>query len=274
MIIGTFQIHNREALRAEQALLPFARYVSRVLTSSGVVREISLAQRPPRDGWIVFQGEGERGFAVRGDDLTASLSPLQRSLERVRRAQAIVQGFGGPRAFPFTLSLRPEPPESWRVCKVVGVVSTVWCSSSLPVLEPPARSVEEVWNPVARTKLYGMLDNVGGIAPGERVVIEELRVEVPELGIVGRCYVRGGAMTIEVLEKENAFEQRVPGVRLDLGEIEVRVTDLVGLRPGAVLDLGSASLERCYMRLGSTILAEGRFERSEGKLTLTIESVV
>lgn len=274
MIAPPFQIHNRDSLRAEQALLPFARYLSRVLTSSGVIREVSLEAQAPRDGWIVFQGEDERGFAVRCEDPVASLSPLQRSLDRVRRAQAVVKGLGGPRAFPFTLSSRPEPPESWRVCKVVGVVSTVWCGSSLPVLEPPARSVEEIWNPVARTKLYAMLVNGGDVARGERVLIQELLVELPELGIVGHCYVRGGSMTIEVEEQGGAFEQRVPGVRLDLGEIEVRLSDLVGLRPGAVLDLGGASLERCYMRLGSTILAEGRFESSEGKLTLTIESVV
>jgi hypothetical protein len=41
-----------------------------------------------------------------------------------------------------------------------------------------------------------------------------------------------------------------------------------------VLNLGSANLERCYVRLGSTILAEGRIISSEGQVTLTIESVV
>ena len=274
MIVRAFQIQNREALRAEQTLLPFARYISRVLSSSGVIREISLETRPPKDGWIVFQGEGERGFGVRCDDRQAPLSPLQRSLDRVRCAQAIVRGFGGPRAFPFTLSLRAEPPESWRVCKVVGVVSTVWCSSSFPALEPPARTVDEVWNPVVRVNLRGFLADVSAIAPGERVIVEGLFVELPDLGIVGRCYWRGGDMTIEVAEDESALERRVPGVRLDLGEIEVRLSDLVGLRPGAVLNLGSANLERCYVRLGSTILAEGRIISNEGQVTLTIESVV
>jgi hypothetical protein len=118
------------------------------------------------------------------------------------------------------------------------------------------------------------LADVSAIAPGERVMVEGLFVELPDLGIVGRCYWRGGDMTIEVAEDESAFERRVPGVRLDLGEIEVRLSDLVGLRPGAVLNLGSANLERCYVRLGSTILAEGRIISNEGQVTLTIESVV
>jgi flagellar motor switch/type III secretory pathway protein FliN len=81
-------------------------------------------------------------------------------------------------------------------------------------------------------------------------------------------------MMIEVEERSDVLEQHVPGVRLDLGEIEVRLSDLVALRPGAVLDLGGASLEQCYVRVGSTILAKGRFATCDGKLTLTIESVV
>jgi flagellar motor switch protein FliM len=81
-------------------------------------------------------------------------------------------------------------------------------------------------------------------------------------------------MSMKVEEANGALEQSVPGVRLDLGEVEVRLSDIVSLRPGTVLDLGGAKLERCYVRIGSTVLAEGRFDTHEGKLTLTIESVV
>lgn len=269
-----FQIHNREALRAEHSLLPFACYISRVLTSSGVVRDQMHETSPPHDGWIIFQGDGERGFGVRCDHESAALSPLQRALELVRCAHLLVKGFGGPRAFPFTLSLRSEPPESWRVCKVVGVVGTVWCGSSIPVLNPPARTMGMERELKARTRVVAHLPFLGEVAVGTTLEIEELAVWLPEIGIVGRCFYSGGDMTLNVEERSDVREQQVPGVRLDLGEIEVRLSDLVALRPGAVLDLGEASLERCYVRLGSTILAEGRFTSCDGKVTLTIESVV
>ncbi len=269
-----FQIHNREALRMEQAILPFARYVSQVLTSSGVVRDLTHETRFPHDGWVIFQGEGERGFGIRCDHESASFSPLQRALELVRCAHLMVKGFGGARAFPFTFSLRSRPPDSWRVCKVVGVVSTVWCSSSMPVLEPPARTIGEPRDPMVRTGLLGYLPSVGEATVGARLAVDEFAVWLPEVGIVGRCYSNGGDMTVEVEEVRDVLERHVPGVRIDLGEIEVRLSDLVALRPGAVLDLGEARLERCSMRLGSTILAEGRFTTCDGRLTLTIESVI
>ncbi len=81
-------------------------------------------------------------------------------------------------------------------------------------------------------------------------------------------------MSIEVESVNETYEQQVPGVRLDLGEIEVRLSDLVSLRPGIVVNLGEVSLERCYLRLGATILAEGRFSSKEGELLLRIDSVL
>ncbi len=269
-----FLIHNREALRAECALQPFARYISGLLTSSRVIRELVYDAPPPRHGWVVFQGEGERGFGVAFDEAQAPLSTLQRSLNLVRCAHAVVKGFGGPRSFPLSLSLRSEPPESWRVCKVVGVVGTVWCGSSIPVLEPPERAVGEARNPRVRTRLLALLASLSEVAIGARFEVETFLVQLPEIDIVGRGYVKGGTMTMEVEEPKDVLEQHVPGVRLDLGEIEVLLSDLVSLRPGAVVDLGGASLERCYLRVGSTILAEGRFATRDGKLTLAIESVV
>lgn len=81
-------------------------------------------------------------------------------------------------------------------------------------------------------------------------------------------------MTIEVSSPSEIEERSVPGVRLDLGEIEVRLSDIVGLRPGAVINLGEVTLEKCFVRLGATVLAEGRFASHEGQLLLTIQSVL
>ncbi|MEN9846602.1 MAG: Type flagellar switch regulator (C-ring) FliN C-term [Pseudomonadota bacterium] len=269
-----FHIHNRESLQGERSLLPLARYLSRLLTSSGFVKEISLEANPPEYGWLIFVGEGERGFGVRYEDGTSSRSPLQRSLDLVKQASAVVRGFGGTRAFPFTLSLRATPPESWRVCKVMGVVSAVWCGSSLPVLDPPTRALEEPRDPITRIRLFGFLSTIGKGTEGERIPVEDVVLELPEVGIVGRGCVRGGHMTMEIVERGDLLEQRIPGVRLDLGEIEMRLSDLVSLRPGSVLDLGSSIPERCALRIGSTTLAQGRFTMSDGKFTLTVEAVV
>lgn len=270
-----FSLHNRDSLRAEQRLAFLARHLSETVTTSSTIRRLSHETDPPKEGWIIFAGEDGRGFGLRPEYESASYSSLQRSLEVVRGAQTVVKGFGGVSDFPFTFSLSDSPPDSWRVCKVEGVVSTVWCGASLPVIDIPTRGMRSVdWEPSARLRLFGALPAAEVNGVGSALVMNEIPVRMPEVGIIGRLVISEGGIEMRVEERhDDVAEQPVPGVRLDLGEIEVRLSDLVGLRPGAVLDLGHATLERCYLRLGATVLAEGRFSTHEGRLVLTIESV-
>lgn len=270
-----FSLHNRDSLRADRDLALLARHLSEVATTSSTIRRLSHETDPPKEGWIIFAGEDGRGFGIRPEYGSASYSSLQRALEIVRSAQTVVKGFGGVSAFPFTFSLSTSPPDSWRVCKVEGVVGTVWCGASLPVLYLPKRRGRDVdRDPTIRLRLFGALSAAEVNGVGGAQVMNELSVQMPEIGILGRLVVSEGGIEMRVDEQhDDGAEQTVPGVRLDLGELEMRLSDLVGLRPGAVLDLGQATLERCYLRLGTTVLAEGRFSTDAGRLILTIETV-
>lgn len=280
-----FSLHNRDSLRADRGLAFLARHLSETVTTSSTIRRLSHETDPPKEGWILFSSEDGRGFGLRPEYESASYSSLQRSLEVVRSAQTVVKGFGGASDFPFTFSLSASPPDSWRVCKVEGVVGTVWCAASLPVLALPTRGGRGVdRDPTIRLRLFGALVAAAVGEVGDAHVINELSVQMPEVGIIGRLVVSEGGIEMRVEDRQDedkhdedkhddVAEQPVPGVRLDLGEIEVRLSDLVGLRPGAVLDLGHSTLERCYLRLGATVLAEGRFSTDGGRLVLTIESV-
>ncbi len=270
-----FSLHNRDSLRADRELALLARHLSQAVTTSSAIRRVSHETDSPKEGWIIFADEDGRGFGLRPEYETAPCSSLQRSLEVVRSAQTVVKGFGGASDFPFTFSLSASPPDSWRVCKVEGVVSTVWCGASLPVIDITKRRERGIdRDPIIRLRLFGALPAAEVDGVGSAHVMNELRVQMPEVGIIGRLLVSEGGIEMRVEEQhDDVAEQPVPGVRLDLGEIEVRLSDLVGLRPGAVLDLGHATLERCYLRLGATVLAEGRFSTDTGRLVLTIESV-
>lgn len=270
-----FFVHNRDSLRADRELSLLAQHLSEAVSASSTIRRLSHETDPPKEGWIIFAGEDGRGFGLRPEYGSASYSSLQRALEIVRTAQTVVKEFGGMSAFPLTFSLSTSPPDSWRVCKVEGVVGTVWCAASLPVVVQPrrwGRSVDR--DPAIRLRLFGALSAADVCEVRDAHVMNEIPVQMPEVGIIGRLVVSEGGIEMRVEEQQDdRAEQPVPGVRLDLGEIEVRLSDLVGLRAGAVLDLGQATLQRCYLRLGATVLAEGRFSTDEGRLTLTIETV-
>ena len=49
-------------------------------------------------------------------------------------------------------------------------------------------------------------------------------------------------------------------VRLDLGEIEISVRELLELRPGSVLNLGAKPPLPCALLVGTTSLAQGVIE--------------
>lgn len=270
-----FTICNRESLLIDRELLPLAQHLMCMITTSGFVRRFTSSESVTSEGhWIVFRGDADQGFGVKMDNATSSASPLQRTLEHLRTIHTIVQSLGGARSFPFELSLENSPPVQWRIAKVDGLLGGLWCAASVPVTALPVRCVESPRDPRVRVRMFGGVKGIETVEMGVSVVCAELDVWMPEIGIRAHGLCRGGVMTIEVDESGAIEEQQIPGVRLDLGEIEMKLSDLVGLRPGAVLNLGEVVLERCFIRLGATVLAEGRFATSEGKLMLTIDSVV
>ena len=270
-----FIIHNRELLLIDREMLPLAQHLTRMITTSGVIRRFTSYQPITSEGdWIVFRGSGDQGFGVKMDSAARPVSTLQRTLDHVRTVHTIVKSLGGPRSFPFELTLESSPPVHWRTCKVDGLLGGLWCAASVPVAALPLRCVEPQRDPLVRLRIFGAVKGVENVDVGARIECTALDVWMPEVGIRAHGICRGEEMTIEVDESGIVEDQHIPGVRLDLGEIEIRLSDLVGLRAGAVLNLGDVVLERCFIRLGATVLAEGRFATSEGKLMLTIDSVL
>lgn len=277
-----FVIRNREALALDRDIFPLLQHLARIQTSSGVIRRVApvdLESAPQRD-WIVYRGDNESGFAIKNRDEGGEVSSLQRSLDYVRCAHEIVRSFGGIRSFPFELSLGDSPSDSWRTSLVEGIAGSLWCSSSVPAPKLPLQAVEHERDPLVRARIFGVVSARNDVEVGSEIVCDEIATWMPELGIHGRCVCATGgglAMEVQVCGESGGVEseqQHIPGVRLDLGEIEMRLSDIVGLRPGAVIDLGDVALERCHVRLGATVLAEGRFTSRDGKLLLMIDAVI
>jgi hypothetical protein len=245
------------------------------LTASGVVERFEHVDAPPTFvDWIVFKDGSGGGFAIRVDDCDEIASPLQQALRFVRHAEVIVSALGSATSFPCALTLDREPPREWSVWRLDGVAARVWCAASRPIITFPHTAVSTHRDPNVRVRVYGVVRDVEGLEVGAFVRCQIIDVWMPEIGVRGRGVCRGEGMTVEIDESLQGVHHEIPGVRLDLGEIELRLSDLVGLRPGSVINLGEVALERCFVRLGATVLAEGRFRTSEGQLLLTIDSVL
>ena len=107
------------------------------------------------------------------------------------------------------------------------------------------------------------------------MVIQEIRVTIPEFHIKSRLlFEKERGMAIEVVSVGEQEEQIVPGVRIDLGEIEISLADIIGIRSGSVSRLGPGGPHRCFLRIGSSTLAEGEVLTEGDALRVTITRVI
>jgi flagellar motor switch/type III secretory pathway protein FliN len=65
-----------------------------------------------------------------------------------------------------------------------------------------------------------------------------------------------------------------PGIRLDLGELEMAFEDLLALQPGSELEVEAAHPIRTYLRVGHSQLAVGELEVREGGIVVKIVEVL
>lgn len=221
--------------------------------------------------WIVFHDQKGLGFGFFVDD---GVSELQRQLAYVRRAASIAQSFRELGDLSLSLSLRRDVVESWRSSELRTVGGVVRFAVSDPIPGSAVTGRSALVDKLTRLRLCAYLDREAQISRVGGVRVGTLEVFAMEVGMKGmlRCEERE-EMSIEVSEMEVEGEQKLPGVRIDLGEIEVSLADLAALRPGAVINLGVVELDRCFIRVGSAALAEGRIRREGGELHITLQAV-
>jgi flagellar motor switch protein FliM len=110
-----------------------------------------------------------------------------------------------------------------------------------------------------------------------------LRVECPQQRLWGVATVsEEGVMKVQ---SEDALNSGAGGVevnaasagalvRLDIGEIELSLQEIVALRSGTAIDLKAEMPLRCFMRVGSATLALGELAIEDRGLVLRITEVM
>lgn len=270
-----FQIQNRRALEVQREALPLMQHLLRVIGSGCGLKRITLMEEEVQSSneWILFRNRDGGGVGIDRGEVVSGLSPLQRKLDLVRTAHLVIGSLGGARSSELELAFESKPPSGWSVMEADAGVHFIRCAVGPPFVKIGAPVTGSLSGPVVAVRIFAELPKSFMVPLSGIITFRDFMCVVPELGVCARCTSEGGDMEIAVKGLEDVGEQKIPGVRLDLGEIEVRLCDLVGLRPGVAINLGAVKLERCFIRLGSTTLAEGIFSSRGSDLVLTIESV-
>jgi flagellar motor switch protein FliM len=114
---------------------------------------------------------------------------------------------------------------------------------------------------------------------GNDGVLGQFRAISLEIGTqIGRYELRvteEGAMIVTKMEDEQASANAGPlGVRLDLGEIEISLDELLTLRAGSSIELVTDGPVRCFLRVGATTFAAGEIVVSGEYLTVRVTEIV
>jgi hypothetical protein len=279
-------IENRGQLQDDGELLPMVERIAACMAGGASVQSVRRADRRlgAAPGWIVFRDEQERGVAVNVGGLIPSRTPLRLRLDAVQHALLIIECFGGRESFPLRLSDSQECPPHWTLYQAQVRSGSILCGVSLPAPDLIAQTkVRPRALPRVRCAFAGRLTWDDLIHVGQTRLTDVLMVECPAQKFIGILRItEEGSMTIQrnVAEEMDADVEREQSsaagalIRLDLGEIELSLEEIVALRSGTAIELKADMPLRCFMRVGSTTLAQGELRTEERGLVLIVKEVM
>ena len=255
----TMRVLNRAELRQQAELHPFLERVAAIAAPGRVLREVRMEREQDSmpAGWVCFTAGETRGFALQmsGLDPTATRLSQVSSSARLARRVAADLGFGSG-----AIAWDPagSPGEDWRVFTLCFDRGSCLCACTGQVVcAPETAARRELAHLRVRVRLFAEAISLEQLVSGE----PELIVRLPEIRARGALSInQEGSMCVQIEEDLSSSDERGLVVRLEIGEIELGLQDLLGLKPGSRLELGAQSPLPCALVIGATTIAQGVIE--------------
>ncbi len=274
---GLLEVCNRKRLEREAELRPLLEWLASAIAPGRRLREIApvvLADGAALRGWSRLVDARGEGVAIGPRSFEPAASALRATLVQAQLAQRLSQRVA--QLAPVSTVLCDGAPglEQWSGFRLEleGGCCEVACSEGATVL---VGAQEGRWGADPQVWLTVAVDRLSQESLG--VLLREIPVVLPEIGKRGVVYVssEGGVhMRIEPDDvPEDARCSSAIRVRLELGEMELGLRELMGLRPGSVIELGADFPLECSMVVGASVLAHGAVEVVEGGLRVRVTGV-
>lgn len=274
------QVKNRDLLREQSALVPLIEQIALCVSSGSPVRRVSAQDGAEREspGWVVFQNDEGEGIGVNLSGFVPSATVLRRRLTHVLNAQKLARCFGGAQKMPLYLSIHDECPEEWRIFRTEVRAGSFLCASSFPTPPLEFRGIHATRAPAKMSlRVAGWVPWSGDFVEGATARVSRIDVEIVGQRIAAKLFVsEGGFMNVQRDESQESLVESEGSalVRVDIGEIELSLAELMALRAGSVIELDVESPMKCFLRLGATTLAEGELSIADQTVSLTLTTVV
>jgi hypothetical protein len=180
---------------------------------------------------------------------------------------------------PLYLLEAPGCPIDWRAYRVSTRSRSFLCAASAPIpnflgnLEKSVSAAPRIIVPIVAS-LFLSQEPVVGCSQW----YQTLQAAIPALNMT--CLVdisREGMMKLEIVAEDKALrdeDMRLLSVTVELGELELSLSEIVGLRPGSVLELDVEMPINVQMRIGSSALAKGILEKRQGGCMLVVQEIL
>jgi hypothetical protein len=278
-------IRNKQQLTENGVLIPVIEQLALCVSGGTSIRMLEAAESTALEmsGWLVYKDAASRGIAFHSDRFAPAATALRRTVSFVQYAQRIVSGFSGLDGFPLNLDESQICPVDWRIFRAHVRSGSFLCGISLP---PPVISFNGIHVargvPNVRVPFIGSISWSGDLRVGESIVATSFGIECPGQQVKGELFLsEGGVMTIKPLAESQVEGQEPPAsaareaiLRLDIGEIQLSLSELLALRNGSEILLHSQLPIKCFMRVGTTTVAEGELDVAENGVKLTVREVL
>lgn len=274
----TLTVRNRDALQERARSLPVIEAMLGEIVPAKHIRSIEVVSSSvcAEPGWIVLQDVRGRGLGINIMGVEPACTTLRRHIVCARGAHKLAHWMRGISTSGFTLRADPGCPQGWGMVRVTtDSGSFLYAASECGVIA--GRSPSERGMPRVALRVVGTVVAKPEWFEQGIIEVDRLAFEIESQNVRGSLYVCAEkGMGIHV-EEDSAIES--PGdsgvlMRLDLGDIELSLNEVVALRAGSVIELQGTEPLRCYMRVGSTVLAEGEVAVKEDRIVVRVVSTI
>lgn len=281
------QIVNSEELARQVVLVSYVESLAARLCrqESEAFGELSVKavqlERCPAvaaPGWISFSDDAGTGVGICPREVVSGRTRLRSRIAYAHyaaRLAALLISEQGEHRYSVQQVDQEYCPEPWKGYRVRVGDDELLCAVSFP---PPPLGVETqtiTKTPrVVRLRMRGWCACDGALV-GVLGEYDDIGIEIEGSSETYKLCIRQGRVMV-VANVENVpimEENEALAVRLDLGEIEIGLQELLALRAGSAIELATEVPLQCFLRIGATTLATGEIALYDEKLSIRITEV-
>jgi hypothetical protein len=282
------KLKNRDILLLNASAMPLILQLTSAVSDERIldISRVTDSRQLKAQGWLVLlAAEGNEGIAFNGEAFNRlSRTGLRARINSVHNLKSLISKFEIERSSGLRLVDHFDCPSGWssyRVDTSSGAILVAFSEGALrdeylPLLAQfRERELRLVAAKRVRIRLSGEVEWNELISVGDLRCFSAINVRCLEQEIVAEIFIsEGGCLAMQREELKAEFNQAGVRVAIDIGEVDLSLGELAGLRTGNRVELSAEMPLRCYMKVGATTIAICELEQVDDGLQIVVRELL